>query len=461
MVVTEDGGTTPDAAEGSTTPPTAVQASNAQQTNIQASNARNANAQANTPTVNAQQATNQSANSQLANTQQSLTTSTSFTSASVVTGSSSSGQPFSSSSKTKGRVVTTPSAVSSLSSASESNLSAPAPSKSLSPASDRLSNGIVAGLVVAIALGLAAITFVTTFFVMRRKRDQRKTPVTTGPEKEDEINYERKGPLVTATSRRPDSIANHLPQSADDATIQHSAEATLEQIGLHVENFYQNAPTSLIKNYDSELKAFDSTYLPGPLAVLLPRSKVATSLLKHTLAHLATSSISPSGSPTRSLLPAEFVLLPSTIESSKSTNPKLIGKSNISNSSPALDFIQHLIHAQLLSHPCRDGDSSQPIYVPVLWTILRTKPIVSAKSTVWSRHSLAYLHLGKIFRGAAELGILLFSQPSELQFHWPSGGSSGGSNKMMVTPALVKTTDEQGARLTVPQVLVEAELGRY
>ena len=68
--------------------------------------------------------------------------------------------------------------------------------------------------------------------------------------------------------------------------------------------------------------------------------------------------------------------------------------------------------------------------------------------------------LSAIFRGASELGILLFSQPSELQFRWPNNGNSVGLNQLAVTPSFVKTTDERGARLHVPQVLVEAECGR-
>ena len=65
--------------------------------------------------------------------------------------------------------------------------------------------------------------------------------------------------------------------------------------------------------------------------------------------------------------------------------------------------------------------------------------------------------LSAIFKGASELGILLFSQPSEFYFRWPNNCDSMGPNQLAVTPSLVKTTDECGARLPVPQVLFEAE----
>lgn len=69
--------------------------------------------------------------------------------------------------------------------------------------------------------------------------------------------------------------------------------------------------------------------------------------------------------------------------------------------------------------------------------------------------------LSAIFKDASELGILLFSQLSDLQFRWPNNGDSVGPNQLAVTPTLVKTTDERGAHLHVPQVLVEAECGRF
>lgn len=69
--------------------------------------------------------------------------------------------------------------------------------------------------------------------------------------------------------------------------------------------------------------------------------------------------------------------------------------------------------------------------------------------------------LSAIFKSASELGILLFSQPSGIHFHWPSSGDSVGPNQLAITPSLVKTTDERGAPLHVPQVLVEAECGSF
>ena len=62
--------------------------------------------------------------------------------------------------------------------------------------------------------------------------------------------------------------------------------------------------------------------------------------------------------------------------------------------------------------------------------------------------------LAAILEDAANMGILLFAQPSTLQFLWPSS-TEVGSGRIAVSPALVKMTDEKGQGLTSPQVVVE------
>lgn len=196
-------------------------------------------------------------------------------------------------------------------------------------ANDRLSNGAVAGVVIAVALGLALLTFVATFFTMHRNRGSQKAEQTPLYEKPDQMDADRKGPLLTARSRGSDSMMIHLPQSADDATLQRNVAGMLEQIGLHIENFYQNTPTSRTEVEESDLELIDSSSLPAPLAVMLPQCTKAHPLLKHTLSNLVMTSISFTGSPTQSILPAEFVFLPSKTRSPKSSTSRKPGKSII------------------------------------------------------------------------------------------------------------------------------------
>lgn len=67
--------------------------------------------------------------------------------------------------------------------------------------------------------------------------------------------------------------------------------------------------------------------------------------------------------------------------------------------------------------------------------------------------------LTTIFQTAAELGIFLWAQPSEMIFQWPEENQSD-FGRLAITPALVKLTDEHGHKLGQAQVLVNALMAR-
>lgn len=197
------------------------------------------------------------------------------------------------------------------------------PTHSSTPSTDRLANGTVAGIVVGAALGLALLTFLATFLIMRRQKHSKGKQRYGSSKERGGLELEAKPlpkkPLVTETSDATGTYENYLPQSADDKSIQQKAKATLDQIELHVENFYRNSSSSALRPDNAELVVFDSPYLPTSLASLLPRSKNKVNIMKHALAQYVTSSISPSANPPRSLLPPEFGLLPNTVTSARST----------------------------------------------------------------------------------------------------------------------------------------------
>ncbi len=61
--------------------------------------------------------------------------------------------------------------------------------------------------------------------------------------------------------------------------------------------------------------------------------------------------------------------------------------------------------------------------------------------------------LSAILEDATDLGIFLFSQPSTLKFLWPSS-SEVGPGRIVVSPALVKSSDEKGQELVEAQVMI-------
>ena len=62
--------------------------------------------------------------------------------------------------------------------------------------------------------------------------------------------------------------------------------------------------------------------------------------------------------------------------------------------------------------------------------------------------------LSAILEDAANLGIFLFSQPSTLNFYWPAAGDNR-SGKVVVSPALLKTADENGGKLAEAWIMVD------
>ena len=265
---------------------------------------------------------------------QPTTSSTTTSSSSTTTSSSSSVSTTSSSSHSPTSEKAAKSVSTTASKSSTSSSPAHASPTNPSTGSHRLSNGAVAGIVVGVALGIALLTFLATFLFMRRRQQskgKRRYPSSSDsggfelstPRQQDQTPISKK-PFATATSGGSGPYENYLPQSADDKTVQQKVKAILDQVELHVENFYRNSSSSALQPDNAELALFDSPYLSASLASLLPRSKNKVNIMKHSLAQSVTSSISPNANPARSLLPSEYALLPNTVKkgrSSVSTKP--------------------------------------------------------------------------------------------------------------------------------------------
>lgn len=217
------------------------------------------------------------------------------------------------------------------------------PSQSVQPRQSNdhhLSDGAVAGVVIGAAVALALITFLVTFLFMRSRQHNQgskrrrsgangRGTMELGTLREHGKSPEPKRPLVTeqtVMSRGPGTWESYLPQSADDKAVKNNVSTLLEQIELHVENFYHNSTVSIGKDAHVELSKFDSPYLPAPLLTLFPQSRSRSPLITHCLTRFIVSSISPTANPERSFLPLDFVVLPNTIETYKSGKPKKPGK---------------------------------------------------------------------------------------------------------------------------------------
>ena len=187
--------------------------------------------------------------------------------------------------------------------------------------SHQVAAGAVAGAVVGVAVGIALITFLVTFLFMRRKRNAtRRAQSVVGSASDGpghQADEKPKRAHMTRSNIDTSEYERYLPPSADDKAIEQRTMNTFDQIELHVENYYQNISNTSTRPNDRELASFNSPYLPKSLASMLSHSRDGTTLIKHVLAYLVISSISPSAKPGSSLLPAEFVGLPTSTASTE------------------------------------------------------------------------------------------------------------------------------------------------
>ena len=338
-----------------------------------------------------------------------------------------------------------------------------------------LSNDTVAGIVVGAAIGLALITFLLTFLFMRRKQRARSRRRHHGPSEGVLVpRKSRNRPIVKKLSGASSPFENYLPQSAEDNTVKQRARTTLEQIGFHVETFYQSLPDVSIQNIDDQLAIFESPYLPTLLLTLLRQSKDKTPLIMHSLAYFVTLSISPINGTEQSLLPIEFVTLPSSVG---------CVKSNVSANAGKIQFCVTTGH--FIAHSANADISKELSHALSKWRVLTVYLHSSSPDTAYrarvdeqiqnmaTSFSNAFApwrnrkyrskdrvrNLFEILKQAADLGIWLFSQPSAYRFNWPTS-TPRSTSEIIVLPGLVKETDEKGMRLKDPQVLVEPVMKR-
>lgn len=342
----------------------------------------------------------------------------------------------------------------------------------------RLPNGTVAGIVVGVAVGLAFVTFLATFFLMRHKpksggktRHQNSKSAgafAAGSIDQQSRSPEPKGPVVTETYNTSGSSETFLPQSADDKTVQNIAKTTLDQIELHVENFYQGIARSSMGPTDADFATFNSPYLSDSLGTLLSQTRNAVPLIKHALAHFITDSISLIANPESTLLPDEFILLPSTVKAANtngSARPgKIIGSVRLLAADSIPGFSPCMSRWRVLTAYLRPRPSQDPIYIAE--RDQRINEIVKVFSRAFAPwKSLKYSDddrgrsLSAILKDAADLGLFIFEQPSDLQFQW-SKQSEVGTNRIAIAPALFKLSDEKGNTLLEPQVMLKSVVQR-
>lgn len=221
-----------------------------------------------------------------------------------------------------------PSKTSSSKSSSTSHTGSPTSSHSSGHSSSKgVSGGAVAGIAVGVAVFASVVAFLLALFVLRSRRsrsynerpydsDNGRVTVLSKPTRDTRkgsrsANYElTKGPLAATGASKFDS---DLPPSEDDYTIQNDIKGMLEQIVLHVDNYYNSTASKIPHEARVELESF-STSDSLPLIELLSDALSSHSVIQYCLTRQILNRISPHCDPASSFLPMSFVVLPSTLQ---------------------------------------------------------------------------------------------------------------------------------------------------
>lgn len=162
--------------------------------------------------------------------------------------------------------------------------------------------GHLVGTAVGCLIGGALLATVALFLFMRRR--WRNGNDLSEPVREKSALNGHGGAVYVAGSRAWEC---HLPQSESDGTIRAMAERTLDQIEMHVENFYKDAANvHLGPEVQSKITELDSRHLPSPVLSLLPQSNRPTVLIKHCIGNLVISRIAAAEATAHSFLPKDF-----------------------------------------------------------------------------------------------------------------------------------------------------------
>jgi hypothetical protein len=257
---------------------------------------------------------------------------------------------------------------------------------------------------------------------------------------------------------------HHLPQAESDQAVRSTVSRTLDQIEMHVENFYQDKISRhLSASADLSIREFDCGHLSGPLLNLMRSSSRPTSLIKHCLTDIILSRIDLSTASGSSFLPNSMMALAHS--SSAQTKP---GKKKASLTRVAvadkryIGFLQAFSRWRVISAYLRQDPDNDHAYLAERDVRIRTTATQFCEAfEPWARSqdSARFQNVVSIMQRASEMGVMLHSQAATFEWQWevPIQTTQRKDTPMLlvVLPGLYKIADENADCLSPPIHLTE------
>ncbi|KAI9801058.1 MAG: hypothetical protein M1833_002926 [Piccolia ochrophora] len=312
--------------------------------------------------------------------------------------------------------------------------------------------GAAAGCAVAGALISAVIVWLVMRSRLRRRtRDlEARHGVPTHSKPREKASHPRKAAAATVLSSEETSSAaiveNHLPQPKDDRTIEEELAKIESLIEQHSENFYSSRQVGNATHIDQATIAAlgeNVTLSATSLTTLLNDPATRIVMIRYFISSIIGTRLDVGGNPDTSFLP------PAVTTFLKSTSPEE-GNLEVWNA-----FFSKW--CAISSYILTKGKSNKAAILPHAGHEQHILDAVRTLNSILLPYAESQYerdrvqNLTEIMRRSARFGFLLFSQPTLWKLDWQRPRDAG-ADAVVIFPALLQLSDENGKTLKSPRV---------
>jgi hypothetical protein len=117
-----------------------------------------------------------------------------------------------------------------------------------------------------------------------------------------------------------------IPQPVDDETMGNATKSLLDQVALHVDNFYARKTLQISPSKLEPFAKMDTGLLTGPIAELMMDADMQLPVIKHCIAFILTAKMMPGVDASDKLLPLHLALVPHKLAPDSSDEKEVLGK---------------------------------------------------------------------------------------------------------------------------------------
>ncbi|KAI4236451.1 MAG: hypothetical protein L6R40_006162 [Gallowayella cf. fulva] len=317
--------------------------------------------------------------------------------------------------------------------------------------SNSIGSGAAAGIGIGCAIAGALIAGILAALLFRRRK--RRAPARSDRIPLNGFASVDKSVASPDLSSPVGMIERSLPQPAEDQALGGEMSRLRTAIKNHVQSYYH---TNTVRGSVDQvalgmIATGNMPLIASTLASLLSNPVTRLMAIRFCITWTVVSRIDQNCEPSLSFLPPE---VSSCLISISSTRDEPATKTGFM--SRWRSFTAALLQDRYGSSTWTASDARTPNISEALQALNAVlRPFADEQRDERDRLQ----KLEEILKRGARLGFTLFSQPSLWDFDWntPSGAGRG---VVVISPALVQVTDDNGRRLPRPRMLEEQELAR-